>query len=66
MKIGSAPQHPIEGNGHGVTEVMLGKELQIWSRSLRWVKKTTNVGYDIRNRLDAGMESTGYVLETQL
>lgn len=65
IEIGSATQHSTEGNEHGVIEVMLAKELQRRNKSLRWVKKTLNVENNIRKGLDAGMESTGYVLKIQ-
>lgn len=55
MEIGSAIQHPTEGNEHGVMEIMLGKELQRCTRTLRWVKRTANIGNNIRKEPDAGV-----------
>lgn len=46
-------------------ETVFGQELRRWSRSLRWVKTTTNIGRNIWKRLDAGAESEGSILEIQ-
>lgn len=42
-------------------EVMLGKEFQRCTRTLRWVKRTANIGNNIRKEPDAGVESTANV-----
>lgn len=41
MEIRSVIKHPLAGNEHGVMEVMLNKEFQRCTRTLRWVKENS-------------------------